>query len=77
MFEKDTAYLAVEMMGLITRIFQNNLISLTEYISNTKHKALFLEDYIKKNKDSLENNKIIKTLLQHNLLLKAYCSASN
>lgn len=71
MIEKDMAYLAIELIDLLTKTFQNNKISLEVFIDNTIIKVRYLEEYIKKNGDSNENARIIQLLSQYNKISTA------
>ncbi|NJD01869.1 MAG: hypothetical protein FIA99_04570 [Ruminiclostridium sp.] len=77
MNEKDIAYIAFELIGLLTKIFQSKKINLEDYISNTVIKVHYLEDYIKINKDGSENIKIKRLLEQYNTMLKVSSVSSN
>ena len=74
MIEKDLAYLAFELIGLLTKIFHNKRISLEAFISNTSLKVHYLEDYIKNNEDNDENTRIIRLLKQYNRILMVSCT---
>ena len=74
MIEKDLAYFAFELIGLLTKIFQNRRISLEAFISNTSLKVHYLEDYIKNNEDNDENTRIIRLLKQYNRILMVSCT---
>ncbi len=67
MIEKELAYLAFEVTGLLTKIFLKNAITLEAYIDNTIHKVRYLEDYIKKNQSNNDEvMRITELLTQYN-----------
>ncbi len=67
MIEKELAYLAFEVTGLLTKIFLKNAITLEAYIDNTIHKVRYLEDYIKKNQSNNDEvMRITELLMQYN-----------
>ena len=66
MIEKDLAYLAFELTGLLIKTFQKNIISTDVFKANTMLKVRYLEDYIKRNDDDEENLRIMQLLAHYN-----------
>jgi len=76
MIEKDLAFLAFELIGLLTKIFQKNKITLDVFLTNTMLKVCYLEEYIKRNEDSDENTRITQLLAQYNKIKTVSCPSS-